>query len=165
MKRVYKGRSYKVISCQDCFVDVKTNSSRTLRCMACAKSAEYRSNMLDYKWRLNKLLASAKFRAVDKKLPFNLTQDYLIDLWDENSGRCVITGRSLELSSSGVPHQVNSNAPSIDRIIPKLGYVVGNVRLVTYHANVAISEFGYEKLITLCSDITNQATQKSVAFR
>lgn len=33
-------------------------------------------------------------------------------------------------------------APSIDRIIPSLGYVPGNIRLVVYAVNAAMNEWG-----------------------
>jgi len=109
--------------------------------------------MLDYKWRLNKLLAAAKNRASTKDLPYNLTLDYLVDLWDKQEGVCPISKRKLDLAPYGEKGQVNPNAPSIDKIIPKLGYVEGNVRLVTYHINVALSEYGLEALIQLAKDV------------
>lgn len=49
--------------------------------------------------------------------------------------------------------QVNPNAPSVDRIVPSLGYVQGNVRLITYHVNVALAEFGLGSLIKLSEDV------------
>jgi hypothetical protein len=48
------------------------------------------------------------------------------------------------------------NSPSLDKIIPKLGYVRGNVRVVCYQVNMALGEYGEEKLIEMC---------KRVAFR
>lgn len=115
--------------------------------------------MNDVPWRLNKLLAGAAFRAKLKKLPFDLNIEYLIELWDKTEGICPITNRKLVVASSGVKGQVHPNAPSLDRIIPSKGYTIGNVRIITYHANVAISEFGYDAVINLAKDII------SVAFR
>ena len=151
--RHYKTRDLFTIECCDCKGPVTTNSYRTLRCISCSKSADYRRNMLDYKWRLSKLIAMAKNRAKEKKLPFNLSKQFMIDLWEKQKGTCPISHRSFDLESSGVFGQVNPNAPSIDRINPKLGYVEGNVRIVIYHVNVAISEFGLDIFQKLIKDI------------
>ena len=83
----------------------------------------------------------ARNRSKTKSLPFNLDNDYVYSLWKEQDGRCLLTGVYFELTAN---EGIVSNAPSLDRINPKLGYVKGNVRLITYHLNVAISEFGLE---------------------
>jgi hypothetical protein len=98
-------------------------------------------------------MAMAKYRAEQKAIPFNISHEYLIGLWEGSEGKCKISNRSFDLTPTAKFGQVNMNAPSIDRIIPKLGYVQGNVRLVTYHVNVALSEFGIESLKVLCNDI------------
>lgn len=116
----------------------------------CSKRHEYLVNSLEYKWRLGKLAAAAKFRAKDKNLDYNLTTDYLIGLWDATGGKCVLTNQVFDLTSWGKKGQVSPQAPSIDRIIPSKGYVIGNIRLVCYHINVALSEYGiseFDKLV------------------
>lgn len=119
-------------------------------CSKCLSRYEFISKSTEYKWRLGKLLAAAKNRARDKYLPFNLDLDYLISLWENNSGCCEVTGQQFDLESWGNKGQVSPQAPSIDRIVPKSGYIKGNVRIITYHLNVALSDFGikeFEKLI------------------
>ena len=118
---------------------------------SCLHKDEYKIKSLEYKWRLGKLLAAAKNRATTKELLFNLDLPYLINLWEVNDGCCEVTGQPFDLEPWGNKGQVSPQAPSIDRIIPKLGYVKGNVRIITYHLNVALSDFGineFEKLIT-----------------
>ena len=143
----------KTINCITCNSVIVTLSNRTLRCKSCASRQYYKEYMLDHKFRIKRLGQMAKSRAKDKNLPFDLTTDYLIGLWEDSNGMCQITGRCIDLSSSDKFGQVNPNAPSIDRIIPSLGYVQGNVRIVTYHVNVALSEFGDKALYELCADI------------
>lgn len=105
--------------------------------------------MLKPEWRLAKLMAMAKNRAKSKPIDFDLTLDHLLDLWESNGGCCELTGIPFVLgrSDKGVVHPY---APSIDRIEPSRGYTLGNVRLVVYQMNVALSEFGqgqFEELI------------------
>lgn len=109
-------------------------------------------NMMDYKWRLNKLLNSAKNRATIKDRVFNISTEYLIELWDNSDGTCAVSGTPLvlEYSNNGGPHK---HGPSLDRIDSSKGYEVGNVRLVTYHVNTALSNFGEEALLELANNI------------
>jgi hypothetical protein len=101
----------------------------------------YEANMLKPEFRLSKLMAMAKNRAKTKGLEFNLSLDYLMDLWD---GHCALSGIELELNRSD-KGKVNPYAPSLDRIVPELGYTMGNVRIVCYQMNVALSEFGLDQ--------------------
>lgn len=98
--------------------------------------------MLDYKWRLKKLYAMAKNRARDKDVPFDIDMEHLLELWGE--GFCSLSGIPLELGRSE-RGKVHPYAPSLDRIKPELGYTKGNVRIVCYQMNIAISEFGLEQ--------------------
>lgn len=111
---------------------------------------DYLRNSINYKWRLKKLTHMAKSRAKLKNLPFNLTSDYIIALWEHNSGKCEVTKQTFDLYQYGNKGQVSPRAPSIDRIVPELGYTIGNVRLITYHLNISLSDFGileFERLI------------------
>jgi len=139
--------------CPDCGVGFSTRSYKPLvRCQPCRKSVDFKRNMLDSTWRLNKLLSMARYRADSKDVPFNIDLPHLINLWDENDGRCLLTNQEFDLTSWGEKGQVNPRTPSIDRIQPALGYTKGNVRLVTYHMNIALSDFGteeFERLVRL----------------
>jgi hypothetical protein len=132
-------------------------------CVTCLQRNEYAANMLNFKWRLNKLLAAARNRAKSKQLPFNLDAEYLIALWIVNEGCCSVSGRAFNLQPYGKFGQVNPDAPSVDRILPEKGYVKGNVRLITYHTNVALSEFGLECFKKLAAD-TLQFQNKEYAM-
>lgn len=157
------GNSIRIIRpqiCQDCGEAIQSSSNRFMRCIPCGRRHNYQKNMLTPVWRISKLMSMAKNRAKDKNLPFNLDIDYLMGLWDGCQGICEISGRKLDLESSGKFAQVNSNAPSIDRKIPEKGYIKGNVRFVTYHVNISLSEFGDEKLLSLCADILNNMNKQ-----
>lgn len=112
--------------------------------------ASYAEWSLDPRLRLQKLSYMAKNRAKMKNLEYDIDGDYLYSLWIEGNGCCALTGQSFDLTKWGGKGQVNPQAPSVDRIEPKLGYVKGNVRLITYHMNIALSDFGtdeFERLI------------------
>ena len=106
-------------------------------------------------FRLGKLCAMAKNRAKTKQIPFDIDVEFLLGLWEENLGCCALTGQEFDLVSWGTKSQVNPRSPSIDRIIPSLGYTKGNVRLITYHMNVALSDFGVEEFERLAKAYFN----------
>lgn len=109
----------------------------------------YLKYRLDYKHRVKHLWTNARNRAKLKQVPFDLTLEYLIGLYETQAGKCPITKRSFDLTDNETT-QFNPNSPSLDRISPKLGYSQGNVRFIVYHLNVALNEYGqleFEKLI------------------
>jgi len=83
----------------------------------------------------------------------NVTMSYLLQLYKEQKGICVLTGRKMYLGNSAVGKRPHPDTLSIDRIDSSKGYVIGNVRFITYHANIAKNCFTDEQLISLCRDI------------
>lgn len=112
------------------------------------------SKLEDGHYRLSKLLRSARQRAKVKELAFDIDLDYLISIWESQNGICSVSGTGFDMTPA--EQRVNRNAPSIDRIIPHLGYIKGNVRLVSWHVNAAISEYGLETFISLCESVVNK---------
>lgn len=115
-------------------------------------SKPYKTWQMDYKKRLSKLFCMARNRATLKNLPFDLDREFLWNLWEENEGCCALTGRPFDLAPWGKKGQVNPNAPSVDRIKPKQGYTKGNIRLIVYHLNISLSDFGTEEFEKLAKD-------------
>lgn len=95
------------------------------------------------------MLASAKQRAIKQGLPFNLeAQDIIIP---EN---CPVLGIPLEQGT----RKNHWSAPSLDRIRPELGYVKGNVIVVSWRANFLRSNGTLEeleKVVAYSKSITN----------
>jgi len=90
----------------------------------------------------------AENRAKTKDVPFDITPEYMLDLWNKTDGCCAVTGLTFDLDKSD-KGKVNPYAPSIDRIKPSLGYTRGNVRLICYQLNLAISEYGLDQFDNL----------------
>jgi hypothetical protein len=73
------------------------------------------------------LLKNAKKRAKDKNLPIDITiEDIIIPDVCPVLGIPLVIGNTLEERDS---------SPSLDRIIPELGYVKGNIRVISFKAN------------------------------
>lgn len=76
---------------------------------------------------------NAKRRCDNKGIPFELVYSYIDTLVEESKGKCAISG--LEFKKSGISGVNCPRSPSIDRIIPSVRYVKGNVRLILHGLN------------------------------
>lgn len=83
---------------------------------------------LDTPWQ--KLLSSARERAKRKGVPYDLTTEWAQAEW---TGRCALTNIPFRLGEQEPGPKFFS--PSIDRIVPSLGYVIGNCRFVLWAVN------------------------------
>lgn len=90
---------------------------------------------------LKNRLGACKYRAKRDGVPYDLDFEYLKSIYQET---CPYLGIKLNLrATSG-----NSmDALSIDKIIPELGYVKGNIQIISYKANVMKQDVPLE---TLC---------------
>jgi hypothetical protein len=87
---------------------------------------------------------ASRARAKRKGVPFGLTLDFLLGMACDQEFRCALTGIEFYASNDCKGSRVDPYMPSIDRIVPKLGYVPGNVRLVVYAVNAMILDWGEE---------------------
>ena len=80
------------------------------------------------KRKLSQTLAHSKRVAKEKNLGFNLTLEYLYSIFPMDY-ICPVFGTKMEWLGN------KSNSPSLDKILPNLGYVEGNVAFISYEAN------------------------------
>lgn len=72
------------------------------------------------------LLSAAKGRAKKNNIPFNIdVHDIIVPEF------CPVLGLKLEVGVGAC----SDSSPSIDRIIPEIGYVKGNIRVISRRAN------------------------------
>jgi hypothetical protein len=99
------------------------------------------------------LVRHAKKRAERRNLPFDLDQ-HLTDLDNRlDVGVCEITGVPLIVSVGNGRGPMN---PSLDRIVPSLGYVISNVRIVAYALNTAMGNWGLDPLLILAKALVEK---------
>ncbi len=108
----YKNRKGFYKYCKTCYIEknkgyqesYRTNNRFAIRVRACKARSRYR------------------------ELPFDLTEDYIKEIW---TGVCPVFNTQLDI-------QALKNSPKhaeLDRVIPKLGYVKGNVVWLSQRAN------------------------------
>ena len=100
---------------------------------------EYRSNR-----REQYLFLACRKRAKDQNLPFNIeVTDIVIPKY------CPI----LEIELVFAERRDNFNGPSVDKIIPELGYTKGNIRVISKKANMMKLNASKDELIKFSKNI------------
>lgn len=94
--------------------------------------------------------SKAKDRAEKSSLPFDLTVEYVQMLLDTTPA-CPILGVPLVMGKGKDP-----NGASLDRIIPELGYVQGNVAVISTRANWLKSNATMEELQAILNWMADQ---------
>lgn len=94
---------------------------------------------------IKKNLSSIKRRAVKNNIPFDITIDDLLPFPE------VCPVLNIPLSYTINKGRATANSPSIDRIIPKLGYVKGNVHIISNRANIIKHNASIEELVMLAN--------------
>lgn len=85
------------------------------------------------------------------KKHFDLTPEFLINLWDKQNGECFYSGVKMNKYSYGSGHAVdNPYTPSVDKIIPELGYVQHNVVWCCIACNSGKGKMSTQQYIDLC---------------
>lgn len=107
------------------------------------------------RWYLNRKMSNYKNRAKYLKIKYNLSLDYLVDLYNKQNNCCYYTGKQMRLNTYGVgSNNIPHNAVSLDRLNPKLGYINGNVVFCQQSVNLAKRDMTKEQFIEMCEIIS-----------
>ena len=118
----------------------------------------WHTTSLDYRIRCSRLSHIAKNRAKKINCAFDLSPEFIINMWEDQQGRCALSGREFDLTKPKPHEKVRSNAVSLDKIDAQKGYTKDNVRLVCFQVNGALNQYGEKELISLCKDILEYNT-------
>ena len=101
--------------------------------------------------RASYLVTAAKQRAKAKGLPFDLDAHRAQLQEVMNQGVCQMTGIPFDMLG-----KQTWNSPSLDRVVPALGYVMSNVRVVLFSLNVMMHDWGVETVLTVANALKKQ---------
>lgn len=97
------------------------------------------------------LLYSVRDTSKSHKKEFNLTHEYLLELWKSQNGRCHYSNFPMKCTTGNKsPEQV-----SIDRIDSSKGYIQGNIALCCLSINFAKNSFSEQDLRLFLKNIKN----------
>ena len=118
------------------------------------KQREYQKQWMKKEKRNKPAIATPRFftfrasklrdKAKNKELDFNIDSKYLSKIWPED-GKCPALKIKMKKGQSNGGGSYDS--PSIDRIIPDLGYIKGNIHWVSKLANNIMSSATPDQVI------------------
>ena len=94
---------------------------------------EYSQNSFNkdpFKFRITRTFSQAKTRAKKYNVPFSITRQDLIDMFPSDN-LCPV----LKMPFVWGTKNNKELSPSLDRMIPELGYIKGNIKFISYKAN------------------------------
>jgi hypothetical protein len=83
-------------------------------------------------YKLNEMAMAARARDKKKRLPNDVTTDWLIQMFGDLT-HCPVLAITLDWRNKG---PAKWNSPSLDAIHPQLGHVKGNVQVISQRANL-----------------------------
>ena len=100
-------------------------------------------------------LRKAKSRSKKKNLEFNLT---LADLITLKNNTCPILGSEI-LYKSGIDYKKSA---SLDRIDPNKGYIISNVKIVSYEGNTLKNRNNFHSAVKLLEYIITNSPPEDI---
>ena len=102
-------------------------------------------------------VANARSRAAKKGLPFELTRDEIMTMFEEQDGRCFYSDIKLNVVKSDASRTHDPFKMSLDCVDPTLGYVKDNVVWCAYCVNALKLKMSKESMIDVCRSIVKKA--------
>lgn len=97
------------------------------------------------------VVSNALNRAVNRDLPFNIDESDIII-----PTHCPLLGIEIKINYSG---KRQNNSPTLDRFIPELGYIKGNVWMISWKANRIKSDLNKEELKMFCENVLKRLNE------
>jgi hypothetical protein len=93
----------------------------------------------------------------ENNIPFEISVDDLMPA----PLHCPVLGTKLDWYKDG--RGASDESPSIDRLIPELGYVAGNVMIISTRANRIKNDSNLEELVKVATWVESRLTEKARA--
>lgn len=86
-------------------------------------------------------------------LYFNVSKEYLWDLFEKQNGKCVLTGLSLNFPLKAKDVFNGNKTTSLDRVNSDIGYLEGNVQWVHKDVNMMKQSYDMRYFLEMCNHI------------
>lgn len=141
----------------DSHTQYKYRNNKDKRCKKCKQKQNKEARLkYDNDTKLFSLLSkrwlAARSRALSKNIPFTITKEYLVDLWNEQEGKCAVSGipMTYEIDNGRIFTNV-----SVDQKNPGQGYTNENTQLICQAVNQLKSDWDMDTVLYICKQIVD----------
>ena len=92
---------------------------------------------------------SVKKGAKVRNKEFNISIEYMDEVFKLQQGKCALTGKDICINSPSL----KQTTASLDRIDSSKGYIIGNIQFVLKHINTMKMDLSQDDFISLCKDV------------
>lgn len=103
-----------------------------------------------------------KSSAKKRNIEFNITKEYIWDLYVKQNGKCKLTGWNIDFADTKHEQKHGVTTASLDRIDSSKGYVIGNLQWLHKDVNRMKQIFGQEYIIEIARAITENHKNEEV---
>ena len=105
------------------------------------------------------MLSNSRIRAEKKDIPHTIDSSYLEKIWPKDN-KCPVLGNKFEMDYKN--GKSKNLSPSLDRIIPKKGYVYGNLVIVSDIINRLKSDATLENMEKILKFYTKKNNKNNI---
>ena len=127
----------------------RENDENRLRNSEYHKTWQKTTDTAYWSQKFNTIQSNCKTRGLE----YDISRAYLQELYNEQNGKCGLTGRDMVMTRKDTRSEERINTCSVDRIDNSKGYIKGNIRLITLQANSAKWTGSDEDLLSFCRDV------------
>ena len=109
--------------------------------------------------RANRMKHSAKYESKKRNIIFNISSKDIEELWPEDN-KCPALGVNFTMQGK---NGGSNYSPSLDRIVPELGYIKGNLQIVSFLANRIMSSATPDQVIQVGNYFKKITEKKNAA--
>ena len=103
-------------------------------------------------------LRKARMRARKREIPFEITKEYILDIFSGQDGLCYYSGLKMNIVKENPDDLMDPMKMTIDLIDHKKGYVPGNVVWCAYCINSMKQRMTTEQVISICNSVVNNSS-------
>lgn len=158
---VTDGKTYKCLSsyCKLCHREYQYSHDRQLPQGYSKSKRLIRQQRDPLREGIKTILYGCRWRSSKSNdMKFDITLDYLINLWESQHGICYYTGLPMIMAGGRGTHKAQSNSASIDKLIPQLGYIQGNIVWCCHRINTIKSNCTEQEFYAICQLIIDRST-------
>tara|TARA_B100000131_G_C17968007_1_gene553188 strand:- start:462 stop:857 length:396 start_codon:yes stop_codon:yes gene_type:complete len=100
-------------------------------------------------------LKNARKRANKRSIPFDISREYIIKLFEKQLGRCYYSGMDMNVVKKDPNTTIDPFKMTLDCLEPDKGYVEGNVVWCAYCINSMKQRMTKSELINICKAVVN----------